>query len=171
MNKKICPKCERENPAGNAFCSVCGAFLPMEPGAFQTRLTTRAEAQTDAMISQRGTVTFDQQKALSLYIVDYDECVNVPIDRERDTVVLGRTDPQSPQQPEVDLSLFEAAQRGVSRRHAMIRFCGDRLEITDLGSTNATYLNGLRLIPNKPQAIHNGDVIRPGNLKMLVTFK
>lgn len=47
-----------------------------------------------------------------------------------------------------------------SRRHAEIRFSGSDVSITDLGSTNGTFVSGRRI--QGTQALHAGDEIRIG---------
>lgn len=49
---------------------------------------------------------------------------------------------------------------GVSRYHVKIDKSGDTYVISDLGSTNGTYINGKKLDPYKPQAVRRGDEIR-----------
>lgn len=49
---------------------------------------------------------------------------------------------------------------GVSRYHVKIDKNGDAYVISDLGSTNGTYINGRKLDPYKPQAVRRGDEIR-----------
>lgn len=53
----------------------------------------------------------------------------------------------------------------ISRRHAALR-CGPTPELMDLGSRNATYLNGRRLEPQKAYPVHSGDVIRLGPFRV-----
>ncbi len=48
----------------------------------------------------------------------------------------------------------------VSRRHAVISFKQGRLEVTDLGSTNGTFVNGLRI--QTPTPMQKGDKLRFG---------
>lgn len=45
----------------------------------------------------------------------------------------------------------------ISHQHARIDWCNDHWTITDLNSTNGTYLNGRRLTPNKGYPLHIGD--------------
>ncbi len=52
------------------------------------------------------------------------------------------------------LSLDE--DTSVSRRHATITYEGDRFYLTDLGSSNGTRVDGIRLAPNAPHPLHNG---------------
>jgi pSer/pThr/pTyr-binding forkhead associated (FHA) protein len=48
----------------------------------------------------------------------------------------------------------------VSRRHAVVRIAGDDVVIEDLGSTNGTWVNRLRI--DSPVALHDDDIIRVG---------
>lgn len=51
----------------------------------------------------------------------------------------------------------------ISRVHCRIDKQGDKYTVTDLNSANGTYVNRVRLHPNLPQPIKNGDVIRLAN--------
>lgn len=50
--------------------------------------------------------------------------------------------------------------RSVSSRHALVRRVQSWHEVTDLGSTNGTMLNGRRLAPNRPAELHPGDTLQ-----------
>jgi pSer/pThr/pTyr-binding forkhead associated (FHA) protein len=73
--------------------------------------------------------------------------------------------------PDLDLAPFGAAEQGVSRRHAAMRRGEDTLTLVDFGSTNGTYLNGQRLIPNQPRVLRDGDEIRVARLVFHIFFK
>ena len=47
----------------------------------------------------------------------------------------------------------------ISREHAKISWHSDGYKITDLNSTNGTFLNGAMLRPNEPQILSSGDRI------------
>ena len=47
----------------------------------------------------------------------------------------------------------------ISREHARITWNSDGYSITDLNSTNGTFLNGMMLRPNEPHALASGDRI------------
>lgn len=53
-----------------------------------------------------------------------------------------------------------------SAHHALVEpvFSGTSYQITDLNSTNGTFVNEQRLSPNAPRALNTGDVIRIGSL-------
>jgi|GEM_PF-2298794 len=78
-------------------------------------------------------------------------------------VVLGRTEAA-----DVSLDDYGGIQKGVSRRHALLRPTANQLYIIELGSTNGTLLNGLALGPGMARPLHNEDVITLGNLRLTV---
>ncbi|MDW8172573.1 MAG: FHA domain-containing protein [Anaerolineae bacterium] len=87
-------------------------------------------------------------------------------------LVFGRSDnDQSSSKPDIDLSPFGALEKGVSRRHAIIEPNEDTLMIMDIGSSNGTFLNGQRLLPNQPRVLRDGDEIRLGRLVAHIYFK
>ena len=51
----------------------------------------------------------------------------------------------------------------VSRSHADIITRGNEYYIMDLNSTNKTYINGVKLVPNEEKELHDGDNVRLGN--------
>lgn len=51
----------------------------------------------------------------------------------------------------------------VSRAHAEIHLSGDPLTVTDLGSTNGTFVNGARIQANQAHLLKPGDEIRFGD--------
>ena len=80
--------------------------------------------------------------------------------------VLGRSDSKSSYLPDVDLAVFKALDKGVSRRHAaFVRYEG-KLHIVDLSSVNGTFLNGSRLSPEVPYPVHSGDRLVLGELTL-----
>ena len=60
-----------------------------------------------------------------------------------------------------DISLAGASN--VSGTHCAIQLVGGQVTVTDLGSTNGTYIGGRRLMPNQSVAVTSGTVIYLGN--------
>lgn len=58
----------------------------------------------------------------------------------------------------------------ISRSHCRINRRGNQYTITDLQSANGTYVNRVRLQPNQPHPIKNGDVIRLADSDFLVSM-
>jgi pSer/pThr/pTyr-binding forkhead associated (FHA) protein len=109
-------------------------------------------------------------KALAIFVHGgNNEPLIVELDNE---LCIGRDDP-SPDHappPDVDLSPYQAKQKGVSRRHVVIRRQGDVVSVVDLGSPNKTYVNGELVIRGQPRPLHHGDELRLGLLVMYVYF-
>ena len=83
---------------------------------------------------------------------------------ERLPMRIGRRDPRQNHYPEIDLAEHD---RGIaSRNHALIERNGDYYTLTDLGSTNGTFLNGKALAPRQPQRLRPGDRIKVGEVEM-----
>lgn len=70
----------------------------------------------------------------------------------------------------LDLSLQYAKILGVSRDHAEIFFQNGYYFVTDLGSTNGTYVNDRKLIPHKPYLLEQSDEIRFGHFLVVLAF-
>ena len=61
------------------------------------------------------------------------------------------------------------ASPSISRSHAEIKNTGNELAITDLGSSNGTFVNRARI--EQPTKLHHGDVIHLGLMEMRVIDK
>ena len=55
----------------------------------------------------------------------------------------------------------------VSRRHAKIEAVGKNFCLTDLRSTNGTFINGEMLRPMAPAALHEGDSVILGDAEFI----
>lgn len=58
----------------------------------------------------------------------------------------------------------------ISRVHCKINQSAGQVTITDLQSANGTYVNRVRLHPNQPKTIKNGDIVRLANSDFQVKF-
>jgi pSer/pThr/pTyr-binding forkhead associated (FHA) protein len=86
-----------------------------------------------------------------------------------DGLVIGRSDARSTFVPDIDLVIYNALERGVSRRHAtLVRYQGT-LHVIDLNSVNGTLLNSKRLQADVPYPLHNGDTLKLGELTMTLS--
>jgi len=52
----------------------------------------------------------------------------------------------------------------VSQRHAVFRAQGAEYQILDEGSTNGTFVGGVRLAPKAPRTLRSGDLVRVGRV-------
>lgn len=62
-----------------------------------------------------------------------------------------------------ELRLHDTA---ISRHHCLIRVRGGEATLSDLGSSNGTYLNGTRVLSQT--TLHTGDEIRAGTFRYIV---
>lgn len=166
---KSCPYCSHKNRIGLLFCEECGHDLSKH-GAIPT-VPTRDLDQTPDMMSSKatwGTASLGQTSSIVFHIRDASDPVILDF---TDRIIMGRADNSSPRQPEIDFTPYGALEKGVSRIHGAIERSDDVLTIIDLGSSNGTYLNGQRLIPEQPRVLRDGDEIRFGKLVAHIYFK
>jgi pSer/pThr/pTyr-binding forkhead associated (FHA) protein/CheY-like chemotaxis protein len=83
-------------------------------------------------------------------------------------IIVGRSSSTDSFVPDVDLSAFDAASKGVSRQHLQIFSERDQIYLVDLDSPNGSFLNGERMAPNQAYVLVNGDEIHLGNLPMQI---
>ncbi len=84
-----------------------------------------------------------------------------PLSRGSETTI-GRRDPVTGIEPDVDLTPVDS-QRSVSRRHAKIYRRGPKFFLAEeIGTVNATFLNGVRLETGVPAELRAGDEVRCG---------
>jgi serine/threonine-protein kinase len=138
----FCGFCGGRIAADDIFCAHCGSRQPMGSTDSGSIL---AQARATAKLIVAGTTELDASFLL-----------------QKDSNLVGRTDPLSNIFPEVDLSRFDP-QTKVSRRHARIWREGEAFMVEDLGSVNGTVINDMiRLEPRQPRALDSGDRIRMG---------
>jgi len=86
-------------------------------------------------------------------------------------IILGRSDPRNRNRVDLDLTPYGALDRGVSREHVRMHIEDGRLYVTDLGSTNGTFLSSTRLEPNTPTLLRKGDELLLGRLPIQILFR
>ena len=138
----FCGFCGGRIAADDIFCAHCGSRQPMAGGESSAALMP---ARATAKLIIAGTTELDASFLL-----------------QKDSNLVGRTDPLSNIFPEVDLSRFDP-QTKVSRRHARIWREGESFLVEDLGSVNGTVINDvIRLEPRQPRPLDSGDRIKMG---------
>jgi pSer/pThr/pTyr-binding forkhead associated (FHA) protein len=114
-----------------------------------------------------GTTTLRNQQELLLVVRGMVERVVIP---GGSSIILGRADLNARYHPDVDLTPYGALDRGVSRGHAKLHIDEENLYVTDLGSTNGTFLAGKRLEPDEPTLLRKGDELLLGRLAVQILF-
>jgi hypothetical protein len=162
----VCPNCQNKEMSGAIYCSKCGAQL-VEMGVathkIHTAETRRVVERATGKIQPPPPVAM--QSWISLHIIESGQILPLA---DRTEFTLGRSAEGQPIVPDVDLSPYNAYTNGVSRLHAAIKLVKNQVVIVDLGSSNGTYLNGVRLSPYTESPLSHGDVIYLGKLKMQV---
>jgi len=137
-----CGFCGGRIAADDVFCAHCGARQPLAGVVSSSLLTT---SRPTAKLVVAGTTELDASFIL-----------------QKESNLLGRTDPHSNIFPEIDLSRFDPETK-VSRRHARIWLEGETFLVEDLGSVNGTVINdSVRLAPRQPRVLDSGDKLRVG---------
>ena len=141
-----CGFCGGRIAADDLYCAHCGQRQPLVGTGTSAALRS---ARATAKLVVAGTTELDAQFQL-----------------QKESNLVGRSDPHSNIFPEVDLSKYDP-QTKVSRRHARIWRRGETFLIEDLGSVNGTVVMGrdndtIRLAPGQPRVLESGDRLRLG---------
>lgn len=161
-----CAGCGHENHTNAAICDVCGKLLATDLVG-----KTHVHDDTDYEESKPTWGNARLTASLVLNVEDSKQRIILTAD-EIENLVLGRHDPQTGSTPIIDLTESGAADKGVSRQHAFIkRVDHGVLAVIDNNSSNGTYLNGQKLIPNQPRILRDGDTIRLGHLTLNVIMR
>jgi len=160
----ICPQCENVNRPGELICSRCKALLGPS-------LTTMQLDNLDQIISSPN-ATIGKVSSANWQPITLEIGSQKTVLPEQEVVSLGRivlsADNESP--CDVDLTPFGAAEKGVSRKHLLLRRRNALIYVSDLGSTNGTRLNGQRMLPNTERILRSGDELQLGSLKATVIY-
>ncbi|MBI3360676.1 MAG: FHA domain-containing protein [Chloroflexi bacterium] len=153
-------------------CSECGTVLggrsaSGEAGAGTLRFTT--DQVRAALSKDSGTTNPNLNSARwQIGLKVHGQTIRLS---GKDEYHIGRAESGQATKPDVDLSPFRALELGVSRMHATLTINGTSLTLTDLGSTNGSMVNSVKLQPNAPFQLNDGDEIRLGKLALRVYFE
>jgi hypothetical protein len=158
-----CPFCDRNNREGALICEHCS-----RPLAAFTALQTRVVDETPADVHGhwQGNVPFNDDTQIILFVRDKSDVLVLP---RQERLVLGRANID--QSPDIDLTQYDALDHGVSSAHAALERRDDALVITDLASTNGTYVNRKRIHAHQPVMIHDGAEVHLGRLAIRIYFE
>lgn len=151
------------------FCEECGSSLD-DNLVDATLPTKQIESKTSEFTAKAtyGSARFSGESVVMIQVRDNNDEITI---KPAARTVLGRSDAGASDKPDIDLTPFGALEKGVSRTHAAIERSEDTLTLIDIGSSNGTFLNGQKLIPDQPRVLRDGDEIRLGKLVAHIYFK
>ena len=146
----FCGFCGGRIAADDLYCAHCGKPQPL----------AGVGASAGISVSLRPRIT------AKLVVAGTTEIVASEFLLQKDTNLVGRSDPQANIFPEVDLTRYDPDTK-ISRRHARIWRQGETFLVEDLGSVNGTVVfnrsdKPVRLAPHQPHILQNGDRLRLG---------
>ncbi len=69
-----------------------------------------------------------------------------------------------------DNQLVLSDDLSVSRHHAQFKYSGNGYVVTDLNSSDGTYVNGIQLAPHTPRSLAAGDQVRIGQYEIILSI-
>ncbi len=155
----FCGHCGEKIGAEDVYCAHCGSRQPIA--------NSGAPLGTGTGLTPAGRVT------AQLVVVGTTDMVK-PFMIDKESVLIGRTDPHTGIFPEIDLTMHDPETK-VSRRHARIYRQGEQFLVEDLGSVNGTIINSIsggsiRLNTKSPRVLSVGDELKLGGttLKFMI---
>ncbi len=162
----VCHNCKSQEPDGAIFCSECGSQL-LQANTAQTQKFVTNNLEPPIEFNYPNQISKDSDVWISLHLLDSGHILAFS---ERHEFTLGRLSDNQPIEPDVDLTPYKAFENGVSRIHAVIRGIDNLVLLVDLGSSNGTYVNGLRTMPNIEHSLRHGDIVALGKLKFQIVL-
>lgn len=154
---KWCPECKR--PKRGTECPVCGTDL-ISGRKYLAMITGPSTASSTAPAPQPAPRPVPQPT------VAMSSAPAAPVSLEGNGWSLTLQDGEFGRSGGIWPQL--ASCQYVSGRHGRIQCSPGRVEIVDVGSTNGTYLNGLRLQTGMPTQIKPGDRLKIASLDFIV---
>jgi len=156
----VCPICNLARTDNTPLCPRCGYIF------IGTDYTLRVPVAPlpDDVVSLPTHRHLIHPKSI-IFQID-NQILELP---QRERLIIGRRGADSTLvQPDIDLTPFGAAEKGVSRQHTQLRTTAYLTYVADLNSKNGTWLNGLRILGDR--LLRDGDELRLGQLTLTVQF-
>ena len=163
----MCPTCQHQEVIGALFCSECGTQLQMQALVTQNIHTNGMNRVALDAIPPAQKKAIDSG-ALTLQLLDGGQLLSLA---DRSEYTMGRVSEGQTIMPDIDLTSYNAYECGVSRLHAVLKKSTEKVVIVDLGSSNGTYVNGVRLKPENEYPLSHGNIISLGKLKIQFLFQ
>jgi hypothetical protein len=133
-------------------------------------ISSRTPAEASDVLAHHfmGNAVSHEQGKLVIDIVGVQNSIVVSVDN---SIILGRGGEANANEVTFDLSIYDASEMGVSRRHARLHRTTSIIYITDLKSRNGTFLNGERLLPHQARILRDDDEVQLGRLMFRVHLR
>ena len=161
----VCQNCKSQEPDGTIFCSECGTQLTEADTSQTHKFTSSTKELPGPAVSHQPELSAQDSTWISLHLLDNGQILSFS---EQTEFTMGRLSDNQPIEPDLDLTPYKAFDNGVSRLHAVIRHNEGNVVLVDLGSSNGSYINGIRIVPNIEHPLRHGDIVALGKLKMQV---
>ncbi len=164
--RTICPRCGQSNPTGELFCTNCGSFLSSDASPHETTRLVDSEGGV------HPSDFFGPKTQLVLMVLPEGETYALQPQNFKHETVIGRSE-GSTMRPDIDLSVHNAGEMGVSRLHVALQYNAksNLLSVSDMKSANGTFINGQKIYPQEVRVLRDGDELRLGRLVMRVYFQ
>jgi pSer/pThr/pTyr-binding forkhead associated (FHA) protein len=132
-----------------------------------TATARMAKPEIDYHTIKCGTATLGRQAEIELCIeTPYSEPIYTKLTHR---IIIGRAD-ENACDVDINVASYDAAQKGVSRRHAALELVNKILVVSDLNSTNGTFINGQRIPRGNRRVVRDGDELLLGDLLIYVFY-
>lgn len=145
---KKCLSCGEDNVDSAHFCDICGAPFEEAP---KKKPTINVKAARAVLVAIPSSKVFELQPDVEMFIGR------------------GQRDGEGVT-PQIMLDDDAAITDGVSRLHAKVICLGNEYFILDLNSTNSTYVNKHKIVPQERNKLKDGDEIQLGKYLMRMRF-
>lgn len=167
MHTLYCLYCQQENKQAASHCQHCGArLIPKDAELAQELDKQKSASQAPNSVAVAQCLRQLPLGGMALFFVSQEKPLMVP---ELAKLVLGRKQ-ETTSEPVLDLSDYGRLAHSISRRHALISQQEDGYVLSDLGSTNGTWLNQQLLQPGKIYPLQSLDQVRLGLFSFHVCF-
>ena len=164
-NLPRCPECNAVVAPSQTRCDRCGC--PVTPLHQAAAALPIDRAPTPWPVEPQGHDVLKPHASVILQFLPSGFCMTLPLHKP---LLLGRELILDMEGDVLDLSAYNAVQHGVSRHHCQLYRRGVQLVVTDLGSTNGTFLNGDELLPHRDYVVAHNDKLILGTLHLIVSF-
>ncbi len=155
-----CPRCGSEPVYLNTPCPTCGYIDPQATQMKRPPFTLPLQSFSPNVLG-------DEMQVI-LQFLPSGVCFTLPM---QSPLIMGRITSEPPEIESLNISSLNAYRHGVSNWHCRLERREQRLIVTDLNSTNGTYLNGERIPGGTEYVVQDGAELILGTLRLSVFFR